>query len=101
MPRAQLARQRSIEGVTVRERAVIPLINDECLDTRGTCAVEPTGIGAIRDDDGDPRREPMLLDRIDERLEIAAPAGDEDANRRALPFRRRDLRHTRRPRHQP
>ena len=48
--------------------------------------VEPTGIGAVRDDDGDARVELAALDRGDERLEIAAAAGNEhaEAARRGL-----------------
>ena len=46
-------------------------------------ALEPAGVGAIRDDDRDARRQPPFVDGVDERLKVAAAARDEDADRRA------------------
>ena len=51
----QLAGESPIESVARRER---PVIDDQRLDARRARALEPAGIGAIRDDDGDRRRQP-------------------------------------------
>ena len=47
-------------------------------------AVEPAGIGAVGDDDGDARVERTALDRVDERLEVAAAPGNEHADAAAV-----------------
>ena len=60
------------------------MIHDQRLDACRARALEPAGIGAIRDDDGYPRRESSFVDRVDERLKIAAATRDEHADPGAL-----------------
>ncbi len=73
----ELAGESPIESVAGRER---PVIDDQRLDARRARPLEPAGIGAIRDDDRDRRRETSFRNRVDERLKIAATARDEHAD---------------------
>ena len=73
---AQLLRKPRVEIVAGSE---VAMADDERFDARAAREVEPTGIGAVRDDDDDARVELAALDRGDERLEIAAAAGNEHA----------------------
>ena len=53
--------------------------DDQRLDAGVAGEVEPAGLGAVRDDDGDARVEVAARDRGDQRLKIAAAAGDQHA----------------------
>ena len=56
------------------------MIDAECLDTGAPSDFQTSSFGAIRNHDGDNRIQPPVADGVDERLKIAASAGDEDAN---------------------
>ena len=55
------------------------MVDGQRFDARLAREVESTSIGAVGDDHGDARVELAALDRGNERLEIAAAAGNEHA----------------------
>lgn len=73
--RLQLSRESLIVVVTRGERT---MREHDCFDARGTRAREALRIRAVRDDDGDAGLETALRDGVDERLQIAAAAGNEN-----------------------
>jgi len=79
--RRELAGEGAIEGVAAGKRAVI---DDHRLDAGAARPLEPAGIGAIRNDDGDRRAQTAFGNRVDERLQVAATARDEHADPRAV-----------------
>ena len=82
---AQFLRQPRVEIVA---RGELAMADDERFDARVAGEVEPTGVGAVRDDDRDARVELAARDRGDQRLKIAAAAGDEHAEAALLGWRR-------------
>jgi hypothetical protein len=74
--RAELVHQRAIVVVARRPPA---MVEDGGLDAGQAGAIEPAGPGHVRDHDGDRRLEAAVRHGVDERLEIAAAAGDQDA----------------------
>ena len=79
-PRAcSTSRERAVVGVAIGivpraagGRASIPASRARC---------RPGAAGAVRDDDGDGRVEPPRRDGVDDRLQVAAASGDQDADR--------------------
>ncbi len=56
------------------------MIDDQGFDARRLGAAQPLDAGAVGDDDRDGGAQPPGGDGVDERLEIAAAPGDEDAD---------------------
>ena len=57
------------------------MIDRDRVDPRVARADESRRIGAVGDHHGDRRVEPAVPDGIDQRLQVAAAPGDEDAER--------------------
>ena len=74
----QRHRDRAVERITRGERAVI---EDDRLDAASLGPGQAGRPGAVRDHDGDPGPELAAGDGVDERLKVAAPAGNQDPNR--------------------
>ena len=55
------------------------MIEDGGLDAGQARAIEPAGPGHVRDHDGNRRVEAAVRNGVDERLEIAAAAGNQNA----------------------
>src|SRR5215469_18225147 len=64
------------------------MVNDDGLDTMAACALESLRVGAIRDDDTNLGLEVAAPNRVDDRLQIGAGAGNQDPE-----FDRRIFRH--------
>jgi hypothetical protein len=78
---ANVARvQLSCDGpLVVIARRCRPMVDAERLDAGAPSDLQASGLGAIRDHDGNNGIQPPVADGADQRLKIAAPAGDEDA----------------------
>ena len=74
--RAQLVDERA---VVVVARGPAAMIEDGRLDAGLAGAIEAAGAGDVRDDDGNRGVEPSVGDGVDERLQVAAAARDQDA----------------------
>jgi hypothetical protein len=76
VPVAQLAGERPIEIVARRESAMADV---ERLYSRRASPIEARGVRAIRDYDSDLCVETTVSNGSEDRLEVAAPSGDEHA----------------------
>ena len=74
---AQLRRDRPVERRASRKRLVIDHAGGEA--GRRARASRPGGVGAIGDDERDRGVERPVRDRVDDRLQVAAPAGNQNA----------------------
>jgi len=72
----QLLYQRAVVVFARRERFVV---EDQGLDVGRARMIEAGRIGLVRNHDGDRGIEAFLFDRLDDRLEIRSPPGDQDA----------------------
>ncbi len=77
----QLVDDRGFERLPAREAAVF---DDNGANARRPRPFETGGVSAIRDHDANRRPQPAFGNGVDERLQVAAPPRDEDAQRPRL-----------------
>ena len=70
-------------GVVLISRRKVAMADDQRLDSGGPSPVYPGSIRPIRNDDGNPGPELTARTGIDERLQVAAAAGDQHAENAA------------------
>jgi hypothetical protein len=77
----QLPDELRIVLVTRRE---LPMLEDERFDPRMPRAIEACCLRTVGNDNGDSRREMAVAGRVDQRLKVASPAGDQDPEPRQV-----------------
>src|SRR5688572_4443171 len=77
LPCREFCRQRQVEGLTIRERA---MAERERLDPRGASPINAGRAVAVRNDDGNPGAQRSGFDGIDQGLKVAAATGDQDTD---------------------